>query len=105
MAWGSGRAGPRAAGRSPPVGVVGAVGPVVRRRVRDDGRVPDRLASFTPDEWPATDVEDAYLLFVSARRGWYVDNVPGAGLFLFLAEHAERIEGRGATSAAAHKPF
>ncbi len=69
----------------------------MRRRVRDDGRVPARMASFSPADWPAVDVADAYLLFLSARRAWFVDNVAGAGLALFRAEHAERLQGLGAT--------
>ncbi len=58
----------------------------MRRRVRDNG-IPETLATFNRDDWPAGDERDAYELWRSARRahedehGW-----PGGSLARLMVE-------------------
>jgi len=58
----------------------------MRRRVRDNG-IPETLATFRADDWPAVDERDAYELWRTARRaheerhGW-----PGGSLDRLMVE-------------------
>jgi hypothetical protein len=69
----------------------------VRRRVKEDGGVPPRLATFTPADWPGHTVEDRFGLWKEARCAWHDEHGwPGGPLALMRAvsDVRRRLEGR-----------